>query len=561
MIRTCRFARTLAAAFALIPPLVHAERQFVGVMEADGYQSVVYGASAFGQVAALATASARVDTLLLELLAFPSVSAVSPSDLLRIVQTIDPALPRSDTNPANVALVPIAVAETALRDLFRATYATHLDSGPFTCYEKPSNTNLPPRVVMAITGRHALTSTSLDALQWAWENRARLLDAPAQRIPGTLRILVNPQRLADVLGTRTEQAASLFNSDRFIRDFETLSFSLSLDGQAIAVTLSGKPLANSNLDALARVLHAPSDRLWNGVPDDAFFTSVSACSRPELWDDYLGKARFRLLRPAADLLPPGTYNGERLLFLSPTHDKLGICLTHVEGVTNSTAAAAAIRKLDGAKMDEGIKLKRGEPRRSENIDIETYSFVFPPPPAAQSGDTGKPSEPSILFTVLSLFLKDAVLETAVKDGCLITLLGPSHSIEGLLADLTFADKPLTLRRRIGVQDAALSQDLYVGSQLTVTALLRHLVAIMPGVRPEHLRVLVSGGDGATFGIGPGDPSTLTASLRIQTNEIAALQRINREGREVLQELFFQMFSSKLLDLQRPTTPDKEKKQP
>ncbi len=549
MTRISRLLRVQAVALALASPAAHAERLFVGVLEADSYQSVLYGVSAFSRVADLPAASDMVGALLSEALALPSLAVVSPNDLLRVVQTIDPALPRSDTNPANVAFVPLAASETAVYDLLGAAYASRRESGPFTSYEKPSSTNLPPRVVLAVSGRYALTSTSAEALRWAWENRARLMDAPAQNVPGTLRILVNPQRLADVLGSRTEQAASLFNLDHFVRDFETLTFSLTLDGQAIAVMLRGKPLANSALAALARALRAPSDRLWNGAPDGAFFTSVSACGRPELWDDYLGKARFKLLRPAADHVPPGVFSGERLLYLAPTLDARGICLVHVEPVTNAASVSAALRTLDGAKMDEGIELKRGQPRRAAGAEIESYGFVFHPP-AALGASSGKKAEPSLAFTLMSLFLKDAVLEATVKDGCLVTLLGPTNALDGALANLTFAEKPITLRRRLGVQDPALTQNLYQGSLLNSTALLKHLVTIMPGVRPEHLRVFPAAGDGASFGICPGDDGQLTASLRIQTNEIAALQRINRDGREVLQELFFQMFASQLLNLQR-----------
>jgi len=557
-----RFVCAFAVSFVPAVLTLRAERFFVGVLEADGYQSLNYGATAFGRVADLAVAAEIVDSVLLEMLALPSLSALAPGQLLRVIQTLDPDQPRGETNPAHVAIVPLAVTATAFYGLYGAAYESRRDRGPFICYEQPKSTNLPTRVMVAVSGRYALTSRSEEALAWVWENRTRLIDAPAQRIPGTLRLLVNPQRLADVLGAKTEQAAALFDFDRFIRDFEALSFSLSLDGQAIALTLSGTPLADSNLDYFVRALHPPSDRLWNGIPKHAFFASVSACSRPELWDTYLGKTRLRLLMPTADVLPPAAFNGEHLFFLCPTHDKLGLCFMHVAPVSDAAAAAVAITKMDGQKLDEGISLKRGPSRKSEGVEIASYEFVFPEPPAGAQEKPIALKDASVLYTLLALFLKDAVLECAVTDGRLITFIGPRQAFEGSLADLTFGDVPLTLRRRIGVQDAALSQDLCVGSMLAATALLKHLVAIMPGVRPEHLRVFPMVGDGATFGICCGEGRTLTASLRLQSNEIATLQHINREGRQVLQELFFQMFSVRLLNLHQPAIrPEFKKGQP
>jgi hypothetical protein len=160
---------------------------------------------------------------------------------------------------------------------------------------------------------------------------------------------------------------------------------------------------------------------------------------------------------------------------------------------------------------------------------------------------------------MSLFLKQAMLETAVADGHLITAIGPALSLDNELANLKFPKKGLTLNRKICGQDAALDSNLDVGSSLKLASLLRYIVSIMPGVKPEHLRVLPISGDGASFGISQSEDHTLTASLRFQANEIEALQRINRDGREVLQELFFQMFTSQMMNLK--ATPQREEGNP
>ena len=538
----------LAAVLLLFAPEGNAERLFVGILEADSYQSVIYGASAFSRVADLPMALDLVQTALERAMAVPSFSGVSVQDTLRIVQTIDPALPLGDNNPANVALVPLVDNGTAIRDAFASAYRKQTPCEPFTLFENPANTNLQPRVMIALAERHLLTSTSREALDWAWKNRAHLLDAPLQSIPGTLRVLVNPQRFADLLGTRSAKAASLINTDKLLRDFETFSFSFTLDGQAFAVTVRGKPKAQTGLDALAAALRKPQEQLWNGLPDQAFFTSLSACAAPDLWDNYLGKARFRFLRPYAGLAPQEAYSGDRLLYLAPTKDGRGICFVQIEPVTQAVQVAEAVRRLHTVKQDDGIVLTPQAVRRVADADVQTYAIAFKPQSAASDGKTGGGSP---VFTLLSLFLKQAVLETAVVRGHLITVLGPPRTIEDELASLSFPEKQLTLSRMINGQDQALTGPLVCGACLRVTGLLRHMVTIIPDVKPEQVRVLSAGGDGATFGVCQETDHTLTASLRFHSNEIAALQRINRDGRAVLQELFFQMFAKQMMEMRRP----------
>ena len=539
---------TLAILLLFVARSARAERLFVGILEADSYQSVIYGASAFSRVADLPFALELVQTSLAKNMRLPSFAGISASDTLRIVQTIDPALPLAADNPASVALIPLADNGAAAREAFAAAYKTRTPMDPFTLFETPADTNLTARVAVAFTGHHLLTSTSRSALAWAWENRAKLIDAPPQSIPGTFRVLVNPQRFADLLGSRSEKASAFVNLDKLIRDFESLSFSLTLDGQALAFTVRGRPQKGSPLDALAASWRAPSAHLWNGVPDNAFFVSLSACDRPELWEPYLGKSRSRLLDPMADLVPSSSLTGERLSYLAPNQGGQGLCFVQIEPVTNAAPVRDAIQRLHTADKGSDVVLTQRPRRRAAGTPIESYAIAVRPPDV---GADGKPDQPSLLFPLLSLFLKQAVLETAVTNGYLITVIGKPDSLEGELPALAFPEKTLNLRRRIGGQDPALNGNLTAGASLYVAALLRHVVSLMPEVKPEQISKLPAGGDGAMFGVSLSDDRTLTASLRFQSNEIAALQRINREGREVLQELFFQMFAKQMMKQQVP----------
>jgi len=536
---------------------IRAERVFVGILEADSYQSVIYGASAFSRIADLPLALELANDTLLKNLAVPSLKGISPTDTLRIVQTADPAQPLSDENPANVAIIPLPDNGATILETFSAAYASRANKDPFQLFEHPKdNTNLATRVVVAATGHYLLTSRSRDALSWAWDNRTRLIDAPSQSLPGTLRVLVNPQRFADVLGTRGDKAGSVIKLDPLLRDFESLSFSIMLDGQALTFAVRGKPAAGSGLQSLCGTIHPPSALLWNGIPDNAFFASLSACDNPKPWEAYLGEFHLPLLRPAGDLAPQEAFTGERIVYLAPT--KTGLCYVTVEPVKNAEAARQAIQKLHTVKMGEFTELVRKPARQVNGLSVESYEVVLKPPAPVKAGE--KAEAPSLSFTIASLFLKQALLEATVANDRLITVLGPAHSLDGELAQLTFRDKSLTLNRRIGGQDPALSEALCLGASLKVADLIRHIVSCMPGVKPEQLRVLAQGGDGATFGITQGADKSLTLSLRIQSNEIAALQRMNRDGRDVLQDVFFQMFANQMNNLKAPAA-DAQKPKP
>jgi hypothetical protein len=535
------------------------ERLFVGTLEADSLQSVVLGASAFSRVAELPFALELINSFLLENLSLPSSAGVSPTDPFRIIQTVDPSQPLSAVNPANVAIVPLVDDGSVLLDAFSDAYGKRTENGPVRLFEQPKATNNAPRVALAIVGRHALVSPSSEALVWAWEKRAKLIEAPPQTLPGTVRVLVNPQRFADVLGTRSEKTASFVNIDKFIRDMEELSFSLTLDGQALTLAMRAKPAAEGPLRTLVTSLRPPAAPLWNGLPGNAFFASASACDAVKNWAPFLGQEQLRLIRPIEGLAPAEAFAGDRLLYLAPTKTKHGLCFVQIEPLRNPAPVRAAIEKLHTRQTSDGIGLSRRPARKAGAVTVETYDIVLTPPQAAKTAD-GKTEEPSVVFTLAALFLKQAVLETAATDTYLITVLGPERAIDDELSRLAMTPQSFTLNRQIETLDPLVTPPLCAGASLHVANLLRHIVSLVPTVKPEQLQALSTGGDGATFGLSRGSDQTITASLRMQSNEFEALQRMNRDGRDVLQEVFFQMFSNKLMDQKGPSIDELKKQQ-
>ena len=540
---------TLAAfVFMTAVLVVRAERLFVGLVESESYKSAVYGMSAFCRSAELAIESASVEKRLAEMLALPSFTGVSSRDTLRVVQTADPTLPLSDDNPAHVALIPLTDASTTVQQAFRDAYASSTPLENAILFEQPSHTNLARRVAVAQSGNHLLTSRSPAALAWAWENRASLIGAPIQSFDGTFRALVNPQRLADLSGQYTAKAAMIFNANLFLKDFETLSIAVNIDAQALVVTLRGTPKPESPLDKIAGARLLPDVRLWNAIPDNAFYAAASGTDRH--WNAYRGSVDLPLLNPARSMLPPQAFSGDRILYLAPTKTRRGLCLVQIEPVKDRNAVKQAIQQLHTASRQDGIALQRKTPRQAKGIEIETYSISVRT--ATKGNDTASGPSPSMLLTILSLFLKHAVLETALVNDNLITVVGPPQTFDQELSSNLLEAKPMPLHRMLQAQNNALSaEELSVGSQLKASGLLRHVVTMIPELKPEHARRFPSGGDGVTLGVYVDKQRTMTLSARFNANEIAALQRVNRDGRQILQELLFQMFARQMLETPQP----------
>lgn len=521
----------------------------MGAFEISNYQSFLYGVGAFSRVADLDFVQTAISHALSEHLALPDPQCLSSSDLLRVLLTVDPALPRGDTNPATVALVPLALPAEQVAARYEAAYAAHRTAGPLTIYERPASSNLPPRLAVALTGSHLLSSPSPEALLWAWSNRTRLLDAPPSATSGSaVRFVAHPQRLADLLGTYTEQVGEWIAIDRLLRDLDSCSFALGFDGQAATFTAHAVPLATAPLHTLADAWRIPGSTLWHDYPDNAFYVSLAASTNPALGQAYLGGVRFDLMRAPALLAPPGALTGHQLTYLAPARQAQGLCLIHVEPLAPdaSPGVAAALKRLHTLPRPSTFTLLPDGTFACGDTAVQRYRVETAADRAPQ-GEAAAEKD-STWANLLGTLLKRAVFEAAVHDGHYIAALGPTNSIEQAIADLRLPDKAITLHRRLSIQDNALSAELSAASTLQVAALLRHLVSSMPGVSEEKLRLLPSGGDGAAFGVCRDANRRITFSLRLNTTEIATLQRFNRSGRDLLQEAFLRMFSDQMLNL-------------
>ena len=141
--------------------------------------------------------------------------------------------------------------------------------------------------------------------------------------------------------------------------------------------------------------------------------------------------------------------------------------------------------------------------------------------------------------------------SAVNDN-LITVVGSPNPFNRKLAADLFAAKPIQLHRMLQTQSRSLSaDDMAVAGQLKASALLRHVVTMVPDIKPEQVRNFPAGGDGAFAGLCIGQQRDIKATVRVSANEISALQRANRDGRKLLQDMLFQIFARQMMVTPQP----------
>lgn len=521
--------------------VAHGEQMFVSILEADSLESINYGAVGFSRTADLPLVREQVEAWLNGSVLVPKLAGIAPNELLRIVLTVDPGKPIDKNNPASVALLKVIDDGTTARQELAAAYQRQRDERDFAIYEEPHDTNMVARVAVATTGHWLITSESVEALGWVWENRQRLIGAPRQTLPGTFRVLVNPQHFADLYGARIEVLLPLFKFGEFLREFETLTLSFTLSGLYAGVTISGTPLKETALAALVDSWQLPEESFWSAVADQPYFVSLGSYADGAQWQPFLVENSFEIFKPFVEGVDPGV----RVTQIVATRDNKGLCLVQQSRVKSGEAATARMRALaDNQSESATFKLKHGRSRQVGGSTIEVYEFE------QQKFSTDIENSTSLLQALLMLVIRNAVLEVTVVNDWQVIMLGPQGALDELLPPRDYQARHLTLNRVIGNQDDALDHDLVFGGKLLSSSLLRQAVTIMPEAKQEQVRRLPLGGDGAFWGIKKRD-DTLVASLRIYANEIAALQRINRDGRATLQEIFFTIFTKQLMEMQVP----------
>lgn len=539
------------------PPAARADVLFVSSLEADSCRDILYSVQAFSRLADFPEAADAVSGVLDRFIAIPGRAGIADDRALRVITAVDTSKPLSPTNPAPVAILPLRGPEPQVLGALSRRYArdTPIPSGHL--FTGPSVTNAPASVAIAFSGRSALVSPSPDILAWAWANRAQLLDAPMQPVPGTFRLLVNARRFSDLLPFCHPRIALVPNAQKVIADFETLTFALTLDGEQASFVIKGKPRDGTFTRKLSSAWQPPAGAAWSSVPSDALFASLAGSDPPTWLDAFCPPLYSRVIAP---LRPPAArLTGRGMAYIASTKGG-GILFARIAGLREPdakpvpadappAAAGLSLGSLGPVPLAaaDGVAYSRLAPRKlSSGVPVERYSVDITA--VGKGADHGNVRSDTLALTVLSMFLKKAVTEIAVVDGSLITATGPD---EPLIEQVVPALKPgaarATLDKRLVLEIPPLKgKPVVSAAALFPCRLVRKAASVVPEVKPDQLRALPDGGEGAEAGVAVDSASgELTIGLRVGANEVAGLRRLDREARPLFQEIFFQLFTRQL----------------
>lgn len=519
--------------------ICHGEHLFVGIIETESYHTLELSVSAFAKVTGIPEFSEQFKTRASQLTALPVMAGFERDKRLRVIQTIDPAEPLSENNPAFIGIIPILDGGKEIEQLLAEHYTHNAYwRSNISVYSKPGSTNLLPTVAVAKEGRWLLSSRSQEALLWLTEH-PKLLSAPPLPQKGTLKFLLNPQRAAAILSVKGNLTAlQLFKPVEILQELEICSFALTLEAQSLTITAEATPLAGTPLTTLAKALRKPETALLNSAPPGAFLTSISNCEEPEIWNRFALNLQNHIAPALTQLKTKEIVTGERAQYLAPSSDKKGLIFVQIEPLNNASALLEAMQTLDQtAPSDAAIFLEKVAPPIDQQAASLCYKLRLKP--------KDEKSAPSVIHAIGALFIQHAYLEMAIRDNQLITVVGPKNSLANVISRLPGSQRNISLLSEMDIKNESFNRDPLSGTKLEFTKLLRFTASIIPGITQQQLAILPTGGYGLTFGLDKESGTTLKGSLQISADELAAAKNISTSGRELMQKLLLTMLTQRI----------------
>ena len=513
------------------------DQLFVGIMEADSFRSLEMSVTAFAEVSRFPQMKDAFRRTCRELTALPELNGFEQDKRVRIIQTIDPAVPLGDTNPAWLAILPIRDGGTAIESMLAESYgnSTYWRAN-ISIYDKPASTNLFPQVAVVQEGMYMLTSRSKEALFWACENR-KLLDAPPLTQKGSVRMLMNPQRFGAILGAKGDsRVLDFLKPVEILQELDSCTMAVLMDAQSLTFTAQVRPLEGGPLAVIMKNLTKPDTSLLDSAPSGSFLQSISRCNDPATWNRFTLNLQCQAL-PALTALNNGAlFPGERAQYLAGTADGKGLIFAQFDTVKDISSVMETIRALDGQTRGEsGIFLeKEAAAQESKTVRYKVGT----------KKDESQENQ-SAFHSIASLFLQHAWLEMQVEGNRLITVLGPRGSMTEVLNAMNAEKSGISLLREIHARNTNAGGNLMSGMKLQLSGAFRHIASILPHVTKEQLAALPAPGYGITFCLGQPDDRSLNASLQISADEVHALSRIGNDSRELMQKVLVAMLMERI----------------
>ncbi len=520
--------------FILLSTVCSAGQLFVGIVESDSFSKMQLSLDAFCEVADLPEFKSFFCDRLTSAAGLPEARGFELDKRVRLIQTVDPAEPLSAVNPAYIAVLPIRDGGDAIKKMLEESYRNRTYwRDDINIYETPIATNLCRQVAMIQSGRFISVSPSKNALLWLCENK-KLLTAPPLDQSGTLRMLINPPRLAAVLNTRDDRRLiDSFKIVDIMQEFELCTGALEMEAQSLTLTVQGRPLTGSPMATLLRKLNPPDTKLLNPASENCFLESISRCDDSELWRRFAPNLQYSLLPALADLSANSGLSGERAQYVCASPDSTGLMFVQIETLRDTLSLNKLIKSLEQPNEQNGIRLKR----ESAGQDDGSVRYRI----AMQAVEHNSNNNSSHLQALAALLLKNAYLEFRIVDKKLITVLGPKDAMKQVVAAL---DKPTGnahLLHEINVRNASISNDLMCGTKIQCSGLIRYVASTIPHITKEQLDILPEPGYGVIFALGKSaDNTQLYASIQISADELYALNHVVNDSRELIQKVLISM---------------------
>lgn len=518
---------------------LRAEQIWMGTIETDSLQSLQLSISAFTHTAALPGSTDDQISLLQNLFMLPSLECINEQETLRVFWVADSARPLGVYgNPAPISVLPLKRDIKTLDAYLFNAYKSKRSLQGVTTYSAPVSTNNPECVVIHDVSRTITLAPSRSLLTWFQSRQSVLSTYLPRKTDETLRLKLNPRIFADLLPPTTINSpyALLANS------CEYTGLGLNPDGRGCTVTLYVQPKATSVLNALLNDMSAPKPELWNGIPENAIFSTLYTDPGKTNWGSYIDRSTTNEFSTIfADLQP--FLGRDRLLYLVPTQNSEGMSFVQIAPVTNEKATRETIKKLSTRENKTGFRLKHERTRKVLDQTFERYTLTYKP--AEQKTTTNAPTAtPSLsVSTVMPLFLRNAILEVTLKNGHLFAVASSASTIEQECPDYPFPIQRLTLKQRIMTFSS--STNILAAGDVSILGFLRQLMAMLASTDTQSKKLFSSVTDGFQFWLTRDAKNTTALSVRLAANEIAALQKAFREDREALQDTFFTLFTNQM----------------
>ncbi|MDD2598011.1 MAG: hypothetical protein PHO37_02130 [Kiritimatiellae bacterium] len=525
--------------------ICHGEQLFVGILETESYHSLELSVAAFASVTRAPELNAQLKAKTSRFTALPVIAGFAKDKRLRVIQSVDPSELLSDLNPASTAIIPMLDDGREVEHLLNENYSLCTLWRPnINVYSKPASTNIFPSVAIAKQGQWLLASRSPEALLWVMEN-PKLLNAPPLPQKGALKYLVNPQRAAAILNARGDLTLlQFFKPTEVLLELEMCSLALALEAQSLTISAEATPLQGTPLAALAEALRKPESALLNSAPADAFLSAVSKCEEPEIWNRFALNLQQQIAPALAQLNTKKIFTGERAQYLAPSKDKKGLIFVQLEPLHNAAPLLDAIKTLDTTTpSDAAIYLEKIATPAAAQSNSLRYKLHLKP--------RDEQTAPSAIHTIVSLFIKHAYLELAIRDNLLITVVGPQNSLAEVVSSIPGSPRKISLLAELDIRNDSFNQNPLSGIKLELTKLLRFTASLIPNITQQQLATLPEGGYGLTFGLDKVSGATVKGSLQISADEFSALRNISTSGRELMQRLLMSMLTQRIERIELP----------